>query len=286
MMEKKCLVVGANSFLGRAVVEQLLEKGSRVEGVFHQNRANLLPQVVCHSMEEIWQLSNDYEELYLISAHVPNNQDEGAAQLAKLHEVNVQLPQRIVTHFSQAKIIYSSSVAVYGERQKVVHEDSVIQNPSPYGKSKWQGEQCIKEAQKYAIVRISSMYGVGMKEHTFLPNSIKQAIQQQTIPIWGAGSRAQNYIYVQDVANYLLLAAAEVENGIYLAVDELSYTNLEVAKIIQEQVDCSIKMFGEDHSSSYYYQNQITNQKLDYAPPKKLKQNLTTIIQWLKKKYS
>lgn len=279
-------MVGANSFLGRTVIEKLLKKNYVVEGVFHEKKQNLLPQIKHYNMEELWQLPNDYTHLYLISAYIPNKEDLVTVQATKLQEANVALPRRIVKHFSTAKVIYSSSVSVYGEPQGVLDEHSIVKPSSVYGKSKWEGEQFVKEAEKYAVVRISSMYGIGMKEHTFLPNSIKQALAHQTIKIWGNGSRAQNYIHVDDVANYLLLAADRADNGVYLAVDRISYTNLSIAQLIQQSIDCSVEMFGEDHSSSYYYQNQITNQILDYVPLQTLEQNLTTIIQWLKRKYS
>ena len=282
----KHLVIGANSFLGRSLIEQLKEKQADVTGVFHQNTDKLLKDIFYCDVDRLWELPNDYSYVYLISAYIPTQKIMTAEDLNILEKVNVQLPERVVAKFTQAKIIYTSSVAVYGRQTEEINEQSLPYEPNAYGNSKWLGEMAIRKAAKYAIIRISSMYGIGMKEHTFLPNSIKQAIQSNVVKVWGDGSRAQNYIQVRDVAHYLYRAALSTQNGCYLAVDKKSYTNLEIARIIQSQMNCSIEMFGEDDSSSYYYQNQDTNQVLNYEPKYTLVQNLEEIIKWIKRKYS
>lgn len=285
MPKTKNLIIGANSFLSRAISQQLLAAGEEVEGVIHRNTDKLLSNISYHKMEALTSLPDDYTQVYIVSAYIPKGNESSAELQQRLYEANIQLPQLVVQHFSRAKIIYASSVSVYTEQEEALNEQSETKHLTAYGSSKLWGEAAIKTASQYAIVRISSMYGEGMNTSTFLPRMIQQALQEQTLKVWGDGSRAQNYIAVQDVARYMIAAAQYTKNGTYLGVDTCSYTNLEIAQIIQQYTNCALEYTGVDNSHSYYYDNQNTQQQLNFKPTNTLAHHIESLIEWNKKKY-
>ncbi len=279
----KNLIVGANSFLSRILTQKLLAKGQLVEGVINQNKDKLVPTISYHSSENLEQLADDFDCVYIISAYISQSKEKGTEQ--RLFATNVALTERVVRHFAEAKIIYASTVSVYGQAQEVWDEDSICSPVNTYGLSKLWGEKLVKMSPKYAIVRISSMYGEGMNLTTFLPRIISQAIAQKTITIWGDGSRRQNYIAVEEVAQYLILAAQSLDNACYLAVDKASYSNLEIAEIIQKKCKNSLVFVGDDLSDSYHYHNQKSRDKLGYQANQNLEYYLDKLIKWIKKMY-
>jgi UDP-glucose 4-epimerase len=249
--------------------------------VIHTNKDKLLDGVTYYSHEQLGRLKDVYATVYIISAHIPKKGEEKTEE--RLFDVNVRLVEQVVKQFESAKIVYASTVSIYGESSGILDEKSPSTSPNTYGLSKWWGEQIVRKAKRYAIVRISSMYGEGMYLETFLPRMIKQAIAEEKLTVWGDGARQQNYIWVADVAGYLIAAAKHPTNETYLGVDQNSYSNLEVAKMVQAHCGCPIVFFGEDRSKSYYYDNKMTTQQLNYSPKYKLEYHIPRLIEWIKK---
>lgn len=280
MPAKKNLIIGANSFLSRKITQLLLNQGQTVEGIINENHDKLLPNISYYSSKDLGKLPDDFDTIYIISAHIPTKVEADTHR--RLFETNVELIEKVCKQFPAAKIVYASSVSVYGEQDGVLDENSRTAPTNVYGISKLWGEHLVRQASRYAIVRISSMYGEGMNLNTFLPRTIRQALDGK-ITIWGDGLRRQNYVSVDNVADFLIKSADYQENGTYLAVDIASYSNIEIAKLLQQSCQCEIDFFGKDNSSSYYYNNNETRSKLNIQPTKKLEENLQDLIQWIKK---
>lgn len=279
------IVIGSNSFLGRALCDQLVARGFEVKGVYHQNTDHLLEGIQQLPIAHLETLPRDAAVVYIVSAYVPQLEDKGVEQ--RLQAVNVDLVMRICDHFKQAKVVYCSTVSVYTSEGKIISESTPVNPQNLYGKSKLAGEEVVKEHPKFAIVRITSMFGPNMKETTFLPRIIKQALKGKQIVLFGDGSRMQNYIYVDVVAQYLIAAAFKKENGIFLAASEESLSNKQLAQTIQKALPhTQLEYQGEDNSPSYLYDNRLTRERLKITNSAvNLKDQLKTLIAWIAKKY-
>lgn len=277
---KKCLVIGANSFLAREIIISL-KKNNNVTGIFHLNTNNLDSSERNLPIEDLFSLNDDFDLVFLISAHVPRNNEEDAG---RLKEVNEDLSLRVSEKFKKAKIVYASTVSVYEGSSDKISELSKTNPYSSYGKSKLNGETIVKTHEKYSILRISSMYGKGMNRSTFLPQVVNSAIRNKKINLYGDGSRKQNYIHVSDVAKAFILAAQNETNGTYLAVDRVSYSNLEIASIIKNKLNnVEIEFTGEDSSVSFVYDAQATYQELNFTPKKTIEIGISELIAWQEK---
>lgn len=276
----KILIVGANSNLSKHLVYCLKkDKHNTIVGVYNIKKDKLDGDIENISTKEILSLEDDFDVVYLVSAYIP----KGAVDKQRLFEVNVSLVEKISNHFSIAKIVMCSTVSIY-EPSLNINENSAISPINEYAISKLWGEQIVKNHSRYAIVRISSMYGVGMNKNTFIPRLIIQALHDKEIKIYGDGSRLQNYVHVDAVVQILIEASKHEDNAIYLACGERSYSNIAVANCVKEILpSIKVTLEKEDNMLSYSYNNTYTRSELNIDLKEiSLKNELKNIIAWLK----
>lgn len=276
------LIVGVNSFLGASLVKLLFDK-SKVIGVYNTNSNNLNIDIENIQISEISNLTDDFDTVYFISSYIPAGNEINHFEL---FNVNIALLIKCLNIFKSARFILASSVSVYGNNTLYAREDSPSLNVSAYGLSKLWAEQIISKHHSFAIMRISSMYGVGMKKNTFLPLIIKNAIINDEIYLSGDGSRLQNYIHVDDVASSFLAASRVSVNGVLLSVNEYSVSNIDIAKIIKEYLPSVVINFKDvDVSQSSEYDANYTYSTLNWKNRIDLKLGIKQLIEWIKKEY-
>lgn len=264
-MHMNVLIVGANGFLGRNLIQKCLFKNWNVTCVYHSQHDHIPPICKRYSYNQIDKIKSKYDTVFLIAAVIPYGNFDRPTQ--QLFQANIKLPLLVATKFSESKVVFSSSCSVYGVHGTEVSEFSSFNNPSLYGLTKISAESIVRFHQNYQIVRYPSLYGQGMNQTTFLPTIVREAKKLKRITLFGNGSRFQNYLHVHDAVEYLLAAAARTESGVYLGVDYKSYSNVEVAKIVKRYVpDCSIRLVGKDESPSYRYNNTLSQKLLKYKP--------------------
>ena len=125
------------------------------------------------------------------------------------------------------------------------------------------------------------MYGTGMKQSTFLPKIIKNALDSKKIKLLGHGQRIQNYIHTKDVAALAKTAALSKENEILLAISKENYTNKQIAEIIQSVTGCSIEYSGEDNTRSVSYSQEIIPYN-EYNNTS-IENGIKELIEWIEK---
>lgn len=76
----------------------------------------------------------------------------------------------------------------------------------------------IVSGDKNVILRISSLYGEGMKENTLISNYCDKALENKCIEVWVTGSRKQNYIHVANVVELLekIIGIKSIEESLLL----------------------------------------------------------------------
>ena len=180
---------------------------------------------------------------------------------------------------AESRIVFSSSVSVYGTHKSFIKENSPFNNPNAYGTSKIMGEFALNINTNHSIVRFSSIYGNDMNQSTFIPKIIDQAKKTGQITILGNGSRLQDYIYIKDAVRILIETGINKKTGIFLGVYGKSYTNFKMSKIISKQLDGSGIIFkNRDDNPSFKYDNSWTlgvlKLKPGFSPEKGIKEML------------
>ena len=279
----KILVTGVYGFLGFHLANFLVEKHD-VFGLYHKKkRENLSKKVTVFN--DVTQIYNQPDVVVMCHAAVVS----GTTVLSEkeLETGNVSLTQAILNCFPKAKIIYISTVAVYGNSAQLITETTSENPQSDYAVSKLKAEQLLLKNTTPTIIRFSSLYGNGMKENTIIPIYCQQAIQDKRIVVWGDGSRMQNYIHISDAVQ---LISKIIENDIkvnfpILGVSKKEYSNAQLAEIIGTYTDSEIIFDGIDVSKSVQYDNTISQKAVNWQPEMDLETGIKQFLEWKQKQF-
>ncbi|MCK4395672.1 MAG: NAD-dependent epimerase/dehydratase family protein [Candidatus Marinimicrobia bacterium] len=139
-----------------------------------------------------------------------------------------------------SKIIYGSSISVYGIQSKIpINEDSKINPYLIYGCHKYLGElylNCYRMqfGLPYNILRISDVFGPYDKRKNAINNFINSFIQNKKITIQGNGEQVRTYTYIEDVAHGLLLCLNKFKNRVYNLTSDNSISINQLVKHLEK----------------------------------------------------
>jgi UDP-glucose 4-epimerase len=134
-----------------------------------------------------------------------------------------------------SKVIYASSLAVYGEGPEIFTEEAETNPKSFYATSKWRGEEQLKrlfEKKKSYIFRIGNVYGFSpcMRFDGVINKFMLDAHFKGRVQIHGNGRQLRSYIHIDKVVNALAQATSFSQAS---DVYNLSDKNIQVLDIIE-----------------------------------------------------
>lgn len=275
------LITGIYGFLGSNLANELV-RNHNVFGLYNKNKKDNLDKSI-QTSNELDLIDYKPDVIIMCHAAVVSGQDRISNDV--LLEINVDFTKKILDKFPFSKCIYISSVSVYGENIERITEKTKENPLSDYAKSKYLGEQIVMHNPKNRVIRLSSLYGEGMKENTLIPNYSNQALQNKKIEVWGNGSRFQNYIHVSDVIALVtkIITFSDKVDFPVLAVDNKEYSNFQTAEIIAKLTDSRIEFIKEDDSKSFFYDNIISQKTLNWQPKITLEEGLKKYLEWKEK---
>ncbi|MEH6769958.1 NAD(P)-dependent oxidoreductase [Maribacter arcticus] len=276
------LITGINGFLGSYVYKHF-KNGNVIKGIARSS--NKLGDVEIYSSDQLLKINFVPDVVIMCHAAVSSGNDSVLNN--QLYDSNVAFTKSVSDKFKSSKLIYLSTVSIYDNTQ-LIKENSKINPKSEYAISKLWGENIILNYEKAIVLRISSMYGNGMKENTIIPNYINQALSNSVIEVWGNGSRKQNYIHVSDVVKYLEAIIENFESNnktIFLGVSKTEHSNFELSKIISNHTKAKVEFVNEDYSTSYMYNNNFTTETLGFEPQVSFNEAIINYIECQKKQY-
>ena len=113
--------------------------------------------------------------------------------------------------FKAKKIIFASSMSVYGNHKKKLKENLILKPLSCYGVSKLASENYLKIFSKkipYINLRMFNVYGPGQDLSNLKQGMVSiylaQAIKKNKIIIKGSLNRVRDFIYIDDVVDVWL----------------------------------------------------------------------------------
>lgn len=173
MTKLNVMLTGASGMVGKKILEELIFKGLFSIRVFlrdSKKNRKLMRSFATNDVEVVWgSLENPKEVIKAVenqdviihaAALQPSNANYDAK---KVHLVNVTGTENILNAAKKqknARIIYTSSISVYGDRLKdpyIKSTDPVVKSDhDPYAKSKLEAEDLIKKSSlDYLIFRLS-----------------------------------------------------------------------------------------------------------------------------------
>ncbi len=258
----KCLVLGANGFIGSHLVDSLIESGHKVRAF---DRFNDNSETRFNENSDVEVFSGDFLNrndldvalkdmdyiFHLISTTTPITADaDPLIDVDTNIRMSIELMQSCAENGAIKKVIFASTGgAIYGLNSGGSVSEDVTPLPiSPYAIGKLTIEHYLRYFEKKfglssLVYRISNPYGERQPlahKQGVIPIFLQHIANDEPITILGDGSMVRDYIYVKDVAHMIAQSFENAQNGLYnlgsgqgVSVSELVKT---IEKVVQRNV--------------------------------------------------
>ena len=234
----RIVVTGATSFIGRAVVEELLEKRHQVFAAVRPDSAGRgeLEAMQRETGGQLTVLPVDLSACGTLDRHPAL---EGRADLwlhlgwegsGSANRTNPEIQARNIGYALEAlgaaarlgctRFLFSGSQAEYGIADGLMREDSPCHPVSEYGKDKLEvcrrvGERAAELGITYLHARIFSVYGPGDHPWSLVSSCVDTFLKGGHME-FGACTQLWNYLYIKDAVRAITgLLLAKSPSGVY-----------------------------------------------------------------------
>lgn len=242
------LVTGATGFIGKRLVERLLEKGHEVTCLAREtSKVDFLKEkgvpLEIGDITDLEQVERAFREVrpeYVF--HCAAKLYDTADNLYRANVLGTMSICRACLKYGISRLIYLSSVAVVsGNDQAPLTEDLPYKTTNPYGWSKAEAERVVitfrNKGLPVAIIRPCMVYGD--EEPHALPKILEKAARRRIPTLGMDGLREQlRLVHVNNVVQVLELALEKEEalSGTFFVADEEIITIRRFLEIISDEL--------------------------------------------------
>ena len=214
------LVTGATGLIGRHLAERLIQSGARVRALVRRPEAavplaRMGVEVVEGDILEPASIARVVRGIDVVIHAAAHAGEWGTRR--QFEQANVEGTVNVldaVEGARTARLVYISTVAVYGHRQGRVDEAMPLQSDgSAYGDTKVAAERTVWERHhagrvRAAVVRPAVVYGPW--DWKFVPK-VAEALMGRGLPLIGGGDHRAQIVSVHDVVDLVLLCSTRPE---------------------------------------------------------------------------
>ena len=269
LKNKVVTITGANGYIGSALIKQL--EGFSLNKIIRISRKKLTPNI----NTEDWVLDLNEQKSWIkivrhsdIIIHLAGDtsilsaENNPADSLISSVLPIIHLVGAAKELSCKPRVIFASSVTIYGLNEDFPIEESHISNPiTSYDLHKFFAEQQFKIASNNNLIdgislRLANVYGPSLnesraKDRGVLSKVTKMSFENKNPQVYGNGSYIRDYIYIDDVVSAFLYASI-------IEYDEIRKTS-EITFNVASGVGVSVKDVFSLISSEV---NKITGNKL------------------------
>lgn len=316
--DSKILVTGGAGFIGSFVVAECLKNGA-AEVIIYDNFTRGKMDNIRHLLKDprckIYPNGGDIRDIDLLNDAM-NGVDYvfHLAAMWLLHckdfprtafHVNVEGTFNVLeacVKNNVKKLIYSSSASVYGDAVEIpMTEEHPFNNRNFYGATKIAGEaMCRAFYDRYGLnfigLRYMNVYGPGQDQTAaytgVIPIMLNKIDANEPPVINGDGSQAYDFIYVEDVARFNILAAeSNITDEFFNVGTEVQTSIKDLCNLILELKGSNLKViykpYSEDDARRLVKNRIGSNRKaakmLGFYPEYSLTEGLQRLINWREK---
>jgi len=220
----RALVTGGAGFIGGHLVEKLVERGWDVMVFDNFERASVetlralppeaeLRRIDVRDLDSMKKYVDDVDVIFHLAALTDVVESE--AKRDEYWSVNVLGTENVlkVARDLGAKLVFTSSAAVYGELDEAAREDLKPNPISFYGVTKLEGEKlCRRYREEYGVdvvvLRLFNVFGERARGGV-VKIFLERAREGKPLIIYGDGEAVRDFIYVRDVVEAFLRASRE-----------------------------------------------------------------------------
>jgi len=241
-------LIGASGFIGSCLIEQLKQNTNHQLSNIDKQQSPVYPELTTladvRDKEKLKSLLQNTDVVVLLAAE--HRDDVSPTSL--YYDVNVEGARNVLDAMdfcNVKKIVFTSSVAVYGLNKDNPNEDHLADPFNHYGKSKWQAEEVLREwynknsdDKTLTIVRPTVIFGERNRGNVY--NLLKQIASEHFLKI-GSCNNKKSMAYVGNVA---LLLSDFIENSrgyeVYNYIDKPDLTMNELIDVVGKSLNKKI----------------------------------------------
>lgn len=292
------VVTGANGFLGRYLVEELLSLGNHVIAIVKNKskvpnewKENSLVECIEYSKNAFPEITADIFFHFAWSGTAGVDRGNVALQLE-----NVQLSCDAVLLAKKMgckRFVHAGSIMEYEMTESFTRETFIPSKANIYSIGKLASDYMAKtiavaEGIEYVNVIISNVYGVGEKSPRFVNTVVKKMLCNDEIPLTGC-TQPYDFIYVTDAAKAIILVGEKgVHLGNYYIGNSTQISLKEYVQMMYEVTESNSKlMFGQINMATDVFDYKLLDterieRELGFQPQVTFKDGIKRLSEWLK----
>lgn len=243
----KVALIGGSGFVGTRLIDLLQQDGNEILNI-DKNQSHFFSKITTigdvRDREQLTQLLKDTDVVVLLAAE---HRDD-VTPITKYYDVNVTGMQNTLAAMKAnhiKRIIFTSSVAVYGLNKKNPNEEYPKDPFNHYGKSKWMAEMELEKWYKehpdwnINILRPTVIFGERNRGNVY--NLLKQ-ISTGKFAMVGKGENRKSMAYVGNIVAFIkfLIDQKTVGYNVYNYIDKPDFTMNElvdhVSKVLKKHI--------------------------------------------------
>jgi len=245
----KIALIGGSGFVGTRLTKRLLDAGHTVR-ILDKNDSISYPKLrVEADVRDIESLVKNLSGIELVVNLAAEHRDDVSPK-SLYDDVNVTGAENVCTACKQVgikKIIFTSSVAVYGFAPLGTDETGKINYFNDYGRTKWLAEgkyrNWLKESSDHSLTIIRPTVIFGEQNRGNVYNLLKQ-IASGLFPMVGNGKNRKSMAYVENVAAFIEYCLSNTEGEhLFNYIDKPDFDMNTLVKEIHKTLGKEKKLF-------------------------------------------
>jgi UDP-glucose 4-epimerase len=297
--DRSILVTGGAGFIGRHLVDALvtdndvrvLDNCSRGSRSTVSDDAEFVEGDI-RDAETVDHACSDVDIVFHQAANI--SVDRSVADPIESHRVNVDGTLNVLeaARDVNARVVFASSAAVYGEPSAVPVTESQPKTPSsPYGAEKLSADRYMRlYADLYDLDTVALRYfnvygpgGIGTDYSGVIDAFLTRARGNEDLPVHGDGTQTRDFVHVSDVVQANLLAAVTEQTGdAYNVGTGKSVTINRLAELIVDVTDSSSDIVHTEPRAGDIDESEANIERardqLGYEPRTTLRDGLEALV--------
>jgi UDP-glucose 4-epimerase len=302
--QNKCLVLGANGFVGRCLTAQLANIFTEVITL----SLDISPDIVGDNITNI--VGDFFNEKVLENAiddcdvviHLITTMSPVTSNIEPIRDIeqnligSVKLLEICKTKQVKKIIFLSSGGTVYGDLSSVERADELhATKPScSYGIVKLAFENYLdlykaKYGIEYVVLRVSNPYGPPQRcrnSQGVIASFIEKSLNDERLEIWGDGTAVRDYIYIDDLVNAIIASVQYDGDATIFNIgsgrgDSLNDIINNIQDLTNKKLNIAYNRDSDAGVTRSVLDNSLAIKELNWVPKTTLKEGLNkTITYW------
>jgi nucleoside-diphosphate-sugar epimerase len=244
---EKILLIGASGFVGTDLIRVL--KGSYELINLDKRMSDSHPDItVLGNVCDLESMDSYFKDISAIILLAAEHRDD-VTPISKYYDVNVDGAKNVVAlmdKYGIKRLIFTSSVAVYGLNKDNPDEGHAVDPFNHYGISKWQAEQVLNQwyednpdGKSLTIIRPTVIFGENNRGNVY--NLLKQITSGRFVRV-GDGENKKSMSYIRNITAFIeyLVNKNTAGRQIYNYADKPDFTMNELITEIEKTLPIKI----------------------------------------------